>query len=462
MIKILFTGFHIFILAWLSWMGGESPKVQQLLPTKLEVNQSTIVKVSIQKSKITGFAKLEIDIPSGYAVSALDTKGASFTFSKGKIRFVWMNLPANEKYDISYRLTKTEDVAGLDGVKGVFSFIENNKRADVNVITKVDGQLTAVLDENGYGLTTLNANQDNPSCERKVTKSGDAFSVELMIHLNGLKGFLKLQEWASDGCVITKGQNSGATVTVDGSKIKFVWFEVPETEVVVIKYKVSCPQMPESGLMIDGKLSFVFDNSPREVPVVMMENANTTDVVADNQTKKVDQKPVVEENKEMVQVPVKEDKVVEVAINKKGEERKEEEERRVAVKGIEERKEEVKKVEERVEENKVAMRDSKRNEGTVKSGVQYRVQIMANHRIVSPTEWKAKYGFEDQYQVENHQGWMKWTHGSYAEYKQAKQYRNELINRCPQLPGPFVTAYQDGNRITVQEGLMITQQAWVQ
>jgi hypothetical protein len=56
---------------------------------------------------------------------------------------------------------------------------------------------------------------------------------------------------------------------------------------------------------------------------------------------------------------------------------------------------------------------------------------------------------------------MKWTHGNFAEYKLAKQYRNELVNKCPQLPGPFVTAYQDGNRITVQEALMLTQQPWV-
>jgi len=94
--------------------------------------------------------------------------------------------------------------------------------------------------------------------------------------------------------------------------------------------------------------------------------------------------------------------------------------------------------------------------------VKYKVQLMANHRKVTGEEWKNKYGFEDDYAVENHEGWMKWTHGQFNEYKLAKQYRNEVTQRCPSLPGPFVVAYQDGKRITVQEALMITQQPWVQ
>jgi hypothetical protein len=96
------------------------------------------------------------------------------------------------------------------------------------------------------------------------------------------------------------------------------------------------------------------------------------------------------------------------------------------------------------------------------NGVKYRVQILANHRSVGKTEWKNIFGFEGNCQVENHEGWMKWTHGQFTDYKDARDKRVALTAQCPNLPGPFVTAYQDGNRITVQEALMITQQKWVQ
>jgi hypothetical protein len=307
-----------------------------------------------------------------------------------------------------------------------------------------------VVDENGYGITTLNANQDNPSCERKVTKSGDGFTVELLIHLNGLKGFLKLQEWVSEGCALSKSQTAAATVTVDGSKIKFVWFEVPESETMVVKYKVNCAELPENGLQIEGKLSFVFENNPREVPVTMMENKPVVEPVVEEKQKEI----VVEEKQQQQEV------VAEVKVEKVQEEKKEQ------------------KIEVPIKENKtVAIVPKEKKEKVVaesntevvaevnavqRTGIQYKVQILANHRKVSAQEWKSKYGFQDQYQVENHEGWMKWTHGDYTEYKQAKQYRNELTAKCPQLPGPFVTAYQNGQRITVQEALMATQQPWVQ
>ena len=440
MIKFLIAGFNLVLFSWMAFFGEESPKVQQFIPTQLELNESTVVKVSIQKSKLTGFAKLEIDIPEGYAVSALDTKGASFTFSKGKMRFVWMNLPNNDKYDVSYRITHLDGSANLESVKGIFSFIQDNKRNDVSIETQLKPDEQPLVDANGFGITYLNANQENPSCERKVTKSGDGFNVELLIRLNGLKGFLKLQEWVTDGCSINKSQNAAATVTVDGSKIKFVWFEVPDSPTMVVKYKVNCPQMPEAGLQIDGKMSFVFENNPREIPVTMMENNAEQRKVEESATITDTKTPSDKEKEAEIQVPVSDQKVVSVPNQSN-----------TPTNTMEAAEP---KNDKSVSENKAMSQSA----GKVK----YKVQLMANHRKVTGEEWKNKYGFEDDYAVENHEGWMKWTHGQFNEYKLAKQYRNEVTQRCPSLPGPFVVAYQDGKRITVQEALMITQQPWVQ
>jgi hypothetical protein len=94
--------------------------------------------------------------------------------------------------------------------------------------------------------------------------------------------------------------------------------------------------------------------------------------------------------------------------------------------------------------------------------VTYKVQVLANHRSVKENEWRDKFGLEEEKQVSNHDGWMKWTVGNFSDYKDARGKRESLSVKCPNLPGPFVTAFQDGNRITVQEALMITQQKWVQ
>lgn len=428
----------LFSLDW------DEPTVKQEIPLTFTKNGTSIVKVKIDKSGLEGFAKLEINIPKGYIVRAMETKGASFTFSEQKIRFVWMNLPQVEQFQITYQLVKNGAEGDLNDISGIFSFIQNSKRKDIAVSSNLEegssqNEMLVTQDEMlAYAYkTTLNANNELPTCERFINKVGDDFVVELLVKLNGLKGFLKLQEWATEGCVISKLQNGGATVTVDGGNIKYVWFEVPGAEVIAVKYKLTCGTLPENGLTIDGKLSFVVDNQPREIPVMagsrVAPNANAGD-----EKKSVDQQ--------------KSDTAE--AVNGAGTNVQVKEEQPVAEKKTESPKE-------RLKESPAKNKEGKLN--TMSSGgVKYRVQILANHRSVGKEEWKNKFGFDGQCQVENHEGWMKWTHGQFSEYKEARDKRVNLTAQCPKLPGPFVTAYQDGNRITVQEALMITQQKWVQ
>ncbi len=421
----------------------DEPTVKQEIPLAFTKSGTSVVKVKIDKTGLEGFAKLEINIPQGYIVRAMETKGASFTFSEQKIRFVWMNLPQVDQFQITYQLVKNGAEGGLNDISGVFSYIDKSKRKDIAVSSNLQegssqNEMLVTQDEMlAYAYkTTLNANNDLPTCERFINKVGDDFVVELLVKLNGLKGFLKLQEWSSEGCVISKIQNGGATVTVDGSNIKYVWFEVPGAEVIAIKYKLVCGALPESGLTIDGKLSFVVDNQPREIPIVagarvapkpaemqeVKDENSTGDVVAEAKPKTTERKVVAE--KKEIPNPVVSPK-------------------------------------ERLKEAPIKSKESKlKVDGS--NGVKYRVQILANHRSVGKAEWKNKFGFEGNCQVENHEGWMKWTHGQFADYKEARDKRVALTAECPNLPGPFVTAYQDGNRITVQEALMITQQKWVQ
>ncbi len=449
--RILLVTLHLLIVGFLSTISWDEPTVRQEIPAVMAVNGVSVIKVKINKSDIEGFAKLEIAVPQGFAARAIETKGASFTFSDQKMRFVWMTLPDVDHFDITYQLVKMSGAADLTKLQGVFSFIQNNKKKDIAIDNQIiNGQVMIdheesvdVIDQTFHSF--LNANNDLPACDRTITKKGDEFIVELVLHLNGMKGFLKMQEWTSNGCVLSKFQSAGATVTVDGSSIKFVWFEVPDAETVVVKYKVQCASIPEDGLTIDGKLSFTVDNQPREFPIILaksMTPANESLPKVEAEKKELAAEIIQSETKieKEIKEPVQENIVTNAS-----------------------KKEEVAPVKEVV---KTAENPSNKKGGNSKSAqgnqVSYKVQVLANHRSVSENEWRNKFGLEDKKEVSNHEGWMKWTVGNFSDYKDARGKRESLNSQCPNLPGPFVTAYQDGNRITVQEALMITQQKWVQ
>jgi hypothetical protein len=74
----------------------------------------------------------------------------------------------------------------------------------------------------------------------------------------------------------------------------------------------------------------------------------------------------------------------------------------------------------------------------------------------------ARHKYNGDFQLERHQGWIKYVTGGYTTYKEARDQRVAYLQGGHDFPGPFVTAYNNGERITVQEALMITKQQWFQ
>ena len=94
-------------------------------------------------------------------------------------------------------------------------------------------------------------------------------------------------------------------------------------------------------------------------------------------------------------------------------------------------------------------------------GVAYRVQLLAGHNDVSNNWVAKKYDFKGRADTERHEGWIKYTTGSFQDYKSARNER-ESINSTHNFPEPFVTAYYLGERISVSEALVISHQDWLQ
>lgn len=91
--------------------------------------------------------------------------------------------------------------------------------------------------------------------------------------------------------------------------------------------------------------------------------------------------------------------------------------------------------------------------------VWFRVQVLATRSEASTNAVRRIYAFPGELRMEQHDDWNKFTTGHHTTYQAARDNRVELRANHT-FPGPFVTAYQNGKRITVQEALLVTKQNW--
>ena len=101
---------------------------------------------------------------------------------------------------------------------------------------------------------------------------------------------------------------------------------------------------------------------------------------------------------------------------------------------------------------------SVRNASMDRAFLQQTVTLAQNVR----TYFATRHRYHGDFSVERHQGWIKFVTGKFGSYAEARDQRVAFNAAGHAFPGPFVTAYNNGERISVQEALVLSNQKWVQ
>jgi len=303
-----------------------------------------------------------------------------------------------EEEEINIELAFTSNVDFEQGeIAPTLSYIKNGERIDADLDKTTIHDLSA--------RTDLDQVADQPSgvsCLRHLTDEGEGVTrIDLVIDGEGFDGFLKITEATPNNCIVEIIDSELSLSQMENGILNFIWFDAKSPLPITVTYKLlGCSN--NATLNIKGKIDYAFGNSgfSQDIAYYIIESEN------DEMMLDLDQ---IEEN-------ISTEKV-----------------------------------------NNTSTNDAL----TPDKGVSYRVQLMAGHNDVTESWVTYKYNFKGRSDTEMHEGWIKYTTGSYQEYQLARNER-ESINKVHDFPQPFVTAYYLGDRITVGEALIISQQDWIQ
>lgn len=444
MIKYVILFIHLIGLSIYQLFFGDVTASQKI-PDRIKAGEEVTVEINITKENVNGFAKVQQTLPNGFFAEVIDAKGATFSFKENTVKFIWMALPSDNQFTISYKLKTTVDVVGDFSIGGKFSFISDNERKNVDIpassitISKHDNivaeeKLPETTVESNNTAETVSQNVEETiaptnqvkveiATTRTIEKTGEKYKVTLKINQKNLDGFAKYSDAIPAGFIATTDNPEGGIFSYNEGEAKILWMSAPKKEEFTVSYFIEPTNDSKNGTFdINGSLSYLENDETQKHIINSTSFTYNAQPLAQVEPEKVVETP--KENKSTVTEPSKpkENKVV-------------------------------------TKEKQPSMAPEVTSTPSPEKGVTYKVQVGAGHQTVSKNYFASKFNLNESVAIENHDGWIKYIVGKFTEYKQAKDKRNDIRNN---IKTAFVTAYNQGKRITVQEALMISNQKWYQ
>ncbi len=398
---------------------GDHIDSESRVPSQLAVGEFATASWVIHKGDARGFARLHLHVPAHLEVTPIQTEGASFDFDGEYVKLIWLDAPATSSFQVKLGIEAKNSFSG-GTFEPLWSYIVDGRRQDVALDASYLG-----TPENGIAGTPLlptpteweidgasssafpaSTELYDPagfSVTRKVFAEGpEVARVEFHITGHPKRRMLRLVDQLPDGCRAEHDVLERATVKFESQEITFYWFNAPSSNSFYVSYRImgdltSC--LPQ----LAGAAEFAVGESTQMATIPGLELNEIQD-------------PSGWLNLNLTAA--------------------------------------------RPDNNPVNVSDVAMEVPAPDPGISYRVQIMAAHRYVDGPWFKRKFEFASTVDAEPHEDWIKYTTGAFSTYSSARNRREEL-NATYSFPGPFVTAYEHGQRITVQEALVLANQQWL-
>jgi hypothetical protein len=445
----LITNLLVAVILKILFQGDVSVVVDS--PTEVVAGNEFEVQVTISKGNLASFSRLLQNLPSGLTASSVETSNADFEFDEKRARFIWLRMPEDKEFTVSYKVKVDPRLKGNFTIDGKFSYIDENERRSVNVNSNeiqilpspnIDPSLIVdIKDFENQVIPQIVPSGGEPqiACIRQYPQkeSDGSYLVTLLVNKERKEKFAKIEEKIPAGYTVEAIKERDAIFTYKKSTAKFLWMNLPASSFFLVSYKLVPYNKFIKPPELTGKFSYLEKDktvsidikqtgadlaqvkSPEELNNLLLGLSSPP--LASNESPDVIQKQIETPQKNIA--PDTKTKVT----TKPG--------------------------------NKRTGKSNQRYQLEPEDGIYYRVQLAAGHNPVNIKRYFRKYKLDKEVRKEEHKGWHKYSVGSFNEYKEARDYRVHIWNTTV-IDDAFVSAYNSGKRITVQEALMIANQKW--
>jgi len=456
MIKYFILLVNMLGVLLVNLFSGSDVSLEMRVPQEVNAGSEFDIEVVLQKSGLESFARFQQELPRGLTAQVVDNPNASFVFEDQKVKFIWLRLPQDNEMKISYRVKVDERLKGNFTIDGLFSYIDGNERKSVSTSskqvsivpsTRIDPSLIVDISEFQQMIPVqapVSLRASNVRCVRQspvFSGEGNDMTVNLLVSRGPADKFAKIEEEIPEGYTAEPLDTRDAIFTFKDQKAKFLWMNMPPEQRFVVNYRLlPNDAQTDTELPLKGTFSFILNEATQVIDIVQKDIDLTNldpkyleSILSSIPTTQIS--PVsLQDGQPMSTTYSGDDGGKEIPIA-------------------------YKKIEDKPITGGKPIELDLSYQLEPEEGVYYRVQIAAGHKPVDIKRYFKRLSITEDVRTERHEGWYKYSIGSFYEYKMARNRRNEIWSTTP-IDDAFVAAYNNGTRITVQEALMITNQQW--
>ncbi|OQX99465.1 MAG: hypothetical protein B6I20_09920 [Bacteroidetes bacterium 4572_117] len=250
------------------------------LPSKTYSGKQFTVEVTINKMSLKHFAEFKQKLPKGFTAIEKNSQSADFHFKDQYVKLIWLRLPRQSQFKISYEIVVDRSVRGTYNLPGQFTYIYDNQRGNI-YLNDIELAVFPPDWDFGPGIPFPPANPESVQCLRLkpfYSKDQKSIIVKLLVSRGIAQGAAKIKEKIPTGYKASLIESGNASFSIDKQTVEFVWNKLPKEKDFVISYKLSPvsfnPQLPK----IEGSFMYQANGqlqTPKIREVYMNRNRNS-------------------------------------------------------------------------------------------------------------------------------------------------------------------------------------------